>query len=83
MAAGTADSAAPSHRGRNQLQQQQQRSDSQADSQNPYPLYATISFLYLTQTAPPRSWCLRIVSNKYPAFIQHTPPCGGMAPLVS
>lgn len=36
------------------------------DPQNPYPLYAPISFFYLSQTAKPRSWCLAIVSNKYP-----------------
>lgn len=36
------------------------------DPQNPYPLYAPITFFYLNQTARPRSWCLAIVSNKYP-----------------
>lgn len=43
-------------------------SQSQAanDPQNPYPLYAPITFFYLNQTARPRSWCLKIVSNKYP-----------------
>lgn len=39
---------------------------SSADPQNPYPLYAPITFFYLNQTARPRSWCLAIVSNKYP-----------------
>lgn len=36
------------------------------DPQNPYPQYAPITFLYLRQNARPRSWCLEIVSNKYP-----------------
>lgn len=39
----------------------------QTDPQNPYPLYAPITFFYLNQTARPRSWCLAIVSNKYPS----------------
>lgn len=36
------------------------------DAQNPYPLYARTTFFYLNQTSRPRSWCIRIVSNKYP-----------------
>lgn len=42
------------------------------DPQNPYPLYAPITFFYLNQTARPRSWCLAIVSNKYPNHRSHT-----------
>lgn len=38
-----------------------------SDPQNPYPQYAPVSFFYLTQTARPRSWCLAVVSNKYPS----------------
>lgn len=38
----------------------------QASPQMPYPQYAPVSF-YMNQTAKPRSWCLSIVSNKYPA----------------
>lgn len=38
-----------------------------ATNQNcPYPQYAPVTFFYLTQTARPRSWCLKIVSSKYP-----------------
>lgn len=36
------------------------------DPQNPYPQYAPVTFFYLDQTSLPRSWCLAIVSNKYP-----------------
>lgn len=43
----------------------------QIDPQNPYPLYAPITFFYLNQTARPRSWCLAIVSNKYPSQFNH------------
>lgn len=37
-----------------------------ADAHNPYPHYAPVTLFYLSQTARPRSWCLAIVSNKYP-----------------
>lgn len=63
---------------RQQRRQQQQHSGdgsagdlSCVDPQNPYPLYAPITFFYLNQTARPRSWCLAIVSNKYPNHSQH------------
>ena len=50
------------------------------DPENPYPLYAPITFFYLNQTARPRSWCLAIVSNKYPNHHTHTHrlPFGGV-----
>lgn len=37
----------------------------------PYPQYAPVTFMYLTQTAQPRKLCLRIVSNKYPIDSTH------------
>jgi len=46
---------------------------SAADPQNPYPLYAPVTFFYLSQTVRPRSWCLAIVSNKYPLHSAHKP----------
>lgn len=50
------------------------------DPRNPYPLYAPITFFYLNQTARPRSWCLAIVSNKYPLHLTpgSGPPCGSI-----
>lgn len=67
------------------LQQQQQHNHRQdqrlsagelscnnGDPQNPYPQYAPVTFFYLKQTARPRSWCLAIVSNKYPTPFKQT-----------
>lgn len=31
-----------------------------------YPQYAPLAFFYFKQTCAPRSWCLAVVSNKYP-----------------
>ncbi|CDW54429.1 voltage dependent t type calcium channel subunit [Trichuris trichiura] len=36
------------------------------DSGLPYPSYSAKALLCLDQRTPPRSWCLRIVSNPYP-----------------
>lgn len=32
----------------------------------PYPSLAPVVLLALTQTSPPRSWCLRVVCHPYP-----------------
>lgn len=34
----------------------------------PYPTLAPVVLLALTQTSPPRSWCLRAVCHPYPSF---------------
>lgn len=34
----------------------------------PYPTLAPVVLLALTQTSPPRSWCLRAVCHPYPAL---------------
>ncbi|KAL7404547.1 hypothetical protein ABVT39_016279 [Epinephelus coioides] len=33
----------------------------------PYPTLAPVVLLALTQTSPPRSWCLRVVCHPYPS----------------
>uniref|UniRef100_A0A5S6PYF0 Uncharacterized protein n=2 Tax=Trichuris muris TaxID=70415 RepID=A0A5S6PYF0_TRIMR len=40
--------------------------EGQADGSVPYPAYSARALFCLDQRTPPRSWCLRIVSNPYP-----------------
>ncbi|KFD65588.1 hypothetical protein M514_09876 [Trichuris suis] len=40
--------------------------DEENDGGVPYPTYSAKALLCLDQRTPPRSWCLRIVSNPYP-----------------
>lgn len=35
----------------------------------PYPSLAPVVLLALTQTSPPRSWCLRAVCHPYPSLL--------------
>jgi len=35
----------------------------------PYPALAPVVLLALTQTSPPRSWCLRAVCHPYPSLL--------------
>ncbi|XP_057698786.1 voltage-dependent T-type calcium channel subunit alpha-1H-like [Corythoichthys intestinalis] len=49
----------------------QQRSEEEdeakeEDEELPYPSLAPVVLLALTQTSPPRSWCLRAVCHPYP-----------------
>lgn len=45
----------------------------------PYPALAPVVLLALTQTSPPRSWCLRAVCHPYPSLqpvhLKHTRLC--------
>ncbi|XP_058496580.1 histone H3.v1-like [Solea solea] len=39
----------------------------------PYPSLAPVVLLALTQTSPPRSWCLRAVCHPYPSLPEARP----------
>lgn len=42
--------------------------DEEEKEELPYPALAPVVLLALTQTSPPRSWCLRAVCHPYPSL---------------
>lgn len=54
-------------------EEEEEREDDDDDDEEekeelPYPTLAPVVLLALTQTSPPRSWCLRAVCHPYPSF---------------
>lgn len=47
--------------------EEEEEEDRPDDDELPYPSLAPVVLLALTQTSPPRSWCLRAVCHPYPS----------------
>ncbi|KAK5926310.1 hypothetical protein CgunFtcFv8_021893 [Champsocephalus gunnari] len=47
--------------------EQEEEEEEEEKEELPYPTLAPVVLLALTQTSPPRSWCLRAVCHPYPS----------------
>ncbi|KAM3865195.1 voltage-dependent T-type calcium channel subunit alpha-1H-like [Diretmus argenteus] len=49
---------------------EEEEEEKEDEEELPYPALAPVVLLALTQTSPPRSWCLRAVCHPYPALLR-------------
>lgn len=50
-------------------EEREQEGEEEEEEELPYPTLAPVVLLALTQTTPPRSWCLRAVCHPYPSAV--------------
>lgn len=50
-----------------ELEQDREEEEEEEKEELPYPSLAPVVLLALSQTSPPRSWCLRAVCHPYPS----------------
>ncbi|KAG8014646.1 Voltage-dependent T-type calcium channel subunit alpha-1G [Nibea albiflora] len=49
-------------------EEEEEEEEEEEKEELPYPSLAPVVLLALTQTSPPRSWCLRAVCHPYPSL---------------
>ncbi|XP_037830853.1 histone H3.v1-like isoform X2 [Kryptolebias marmoratus] len=55
------------HKGEEEEEEEGEEEKEKEKEELPYPSLAPVVLLALTQTSPPRSWCLRVVCHPYPS----------------
>lgn len=58
-----------------QQDREEEEEEEEEKEELPYPSLAPVVLLALTQTSPPRSWCLRAVCHPYPSTHAPTVLC--------
>uniref|UniRef100_A0A672GGD0 Ion transport domain-containing protein n=1 Tax=Salarias fasciatus TaxID=181472 RepID=A0A672GGD0_SALFA len=62
--------------GEEEEEEEEEEDEDEEKEELPYPTLAPVVLLALTQTSPPRSWCLRAVCHPYPSLLRvHLESC--------